>query len=249
MVAARPLGRGHLNQDENMKKIFLTALFLNVFAFFVACTTDADEEVDTFDASVVCPADGLNKYGMPNRGTFIDERDGQEYKYTTIGDQVWMAENLNYAAERSVCQGKDPAKCDLYGRFYYTYIDNSLGFSGTVDWDMIDSVCPKGWHAPTLVEWKTLISSVNSSDSSITAARLKSVDGWENSNWGGGTDDCGFRSLPSGEYSYKSENEGDRALFLTSTAKHADLLYYIFVSGMVGDSFTSNRLVIRCLKD
>ena len=34
--------------------------------------------------------DGYNAYGMPNRGTFVDERDGQVYSYTTIGDQVWM---------------------------------------------------------------------------------------------------------------------------------------------------------------
>ena len=31
-----------------------------------------------FDAGAVCPESG--------RGTFVDERDGQEYKYTTIGN-------------------------------------------------------------------------------------------------------------------------------------------------------------------
>ena len=71
-----------------------------VLLFLNACATDADEG---FDASSVCPAEGTNAYGMPNRGTFVDERDGRVYKYTTIGDQVWMAENLKYAADSTVC--------------------------------------------------------------------------------------------------------------------------------------------------
>ncbi|MCQ2054880.1 MAG: hypothetical protein MJY82_06260 [Fibrobacter sp.] len=231
-----------------MKKIFLTFLLINVLAF-VACTTDADEEVDTFDASVVCPADGLNKYGEPNRGTFIDERDGQEYKYTTIGDQVWMAQNLNYETEKSYCLGKDPANCDLYGRFYYAYINNNLGFSGTVDWDMIDSICPKGWRVPILEEWKTLTSSVNSPDSTITANRLKSVDGWEYNHWGKGTDECGFSALPGGEYSRNLSSNGSSALFLLATAAYENMNYFIEISSRAEYGWSSYTLPVRCLKD
>ena len=100
-----------------MKKLELVAL---VFLILLAsCSTDSDEsDDDNFDASVVCPAEGTNAYGMPNRGTFVDERDGQEYKYTTIGNQVWMAENLRYVAENSKCYDDKPENCEIYGRMY-----------------------------------------------------------------------------------------------------------------------------------
>ena len=215
-----------------------------------ACSTDSDEpDDDNFDASIVCPAAGENAYGMPNRGTFVDERDGQEYKYTTIGDQVWMAENLNYDALGSICQDRDPSKCDLYGRLY-SYVGHDPDHAiDTINWNFIDSVCPNGWHLPTLTEWKQLGTSVGGIETEIAASRLKSVSGWEKSNWGPGIDVCAFSVLPGGFFSYESSYEGNAGIFLTSTAEFENLNDHVSFDGKMGYGSGSGRYTIRCIRN
>jgi uncharacterized protein (TIGR02145 family) len=117
--------------------------------------------------------------------SFKDPRDGKVYKTVKIGNQVWMAENLNYKIDGSWCYNNDEANGKKYGRLY--------------TWNAAKVVCPKGWHLPTRQEWDELLAAVGGS--SLASKKLKSANGWNNSLFGSsdnGTDDYGFSALPGG---------------------------------------------------
>ena len=148
--------------------------------------------------------------------SIVDERDGQVYKTVKIGDQLWMAQNLNYAdtaktpslRDRNWCFDNDTLKCALYGRLYtWAAAIDSQKIANDVDHpqlcgytkvndcalpDAVQGICPKGWHLPSLDEWNMLVKTV--ADSS--AMKLKSLAGWMYD--GNGFDKVGFSAAPSG---------------------------------------------------
>jgi uncharacterized protein (TIGR02145 family) len=115
------------------------------------------------------------------KGSFIDERDSITYNTVKIGDQTWMAENLNYNAESSVCYNDDDDKCEIYGRLY--------------DWETAKSACHDGWYLPSNDEWNELMTLVGGI--STAGMHLKATNGWNN-NGKNGEDTYGFAALPGG---------------------------------------------------
>lgn len=172
--------------------------------------------------------------------SFIDSRDGKVYRTVKIGEQTWMAENLNYyddsdlsVKEKSWCYGKndngDSTTCDVAGRLYTwaaaidsarLYADKSLvcgyGIACALP-DTVYGICPSGWHLPNKAEWEALFSAVGGKSTAGTV--LKSQMGWTKN--GNGTDAFGFSALPVGFRADNNQFYGDDedAYFWSSTMK------------------------------
>lgn len=161
-------------------------------------------------------------------GWMVDPRDKQIYKTATIGQQIWMAENLNYAYtaptkdngldSSSFCLNDDPANCTRYGRLYLW--SAAMDSAGVIDGNtangcgdgakcsssgIVRGVCPQGWHLPSEAEWEKLIVAVDGSITeydmkNMAGIKFRSVSGWNDydDKSGNGTDAYSFSALPAG---------------------------------------------------
>jgi len=164
-----------------------------------------------------CDDNGV-KVVTPDVSTFTDDRDGKVYKKVQIGEQIWMAENLNYAADGSTCYegyghggwsaGSAEGNCEKFGRLYdWNTAMNGEHSSHAVPSD-VEGVCPVGWHIPSDAEWTELTDYVGLN----AGTKLKSRE-WHNTGVGpggirppDGTDKYRFSALPGGYYDYSGSN-------------------------------------------
>lgn len=132
-------------------------------------------------------------------GTITDSRDGKAYKTVTIGNQTWMAENLNFGtATGSYCYWNDTNNCTLFGRLY-TWESALGGMSTSGDPAKgIQGICPIGWHLPSRLEWETLALAIGDSSSAGKAMKGSyTPTEWSNSTWNNGNS-SGFGAMPGG---------------------------------------------------
>ena len=206
-------------------------------------------------------------------GTLLDDRDGQTYKTIKIGDQWWMAENLNYETDNSFCIKDSAEYCEKYGRLYTwaaamdsagTWSTNGKGcgyLKTCLPIYPVRGVCPEGWHLPTQSDWNTLFTAVGGVQDEDYAYRwngagtvLKSTGGWYND--GNGTDAYGLSALPAGNrnrhgYFY---NDGYNANFWSATEDDSYGAYYMYLGydsegAYLHDGYKIYGFSVRCLKD
>lgn len=156
----------------------------------VRCLSESNEDSDFLQTQTEPSEIGLIKHEKKEvpcvdesksiiSGIMTDSRDGRTYKTVKIGNQVWMAENLDYDMEGSLCYDGEYDNCRKYGRLYY--------------WESIRNACPEGWHVPTLEDFGTLLF-VSGKEREDVSFALRS------SSWNEGDDSFGFSALPAGGY-------------------------------------------------
>ncbi len=200
---------------------------------------------------------------------FTDERNGQIYNTVQIGEQCWMAENLNIGTMingienmsddgiiEKYCYDDNNANCDEYGGLYQW--NEMMGYttiSGT------QGICPEGWYVPTDDEWCELTSFIDQTvDCELigwsgidVGYKMKSTNSW-NYN-GNGSDIYGFTALPSG-YRHLAgtfRSAGNSTYFWTSSEYLNDAWHWALTSGLNGIrryQFSINcGFSLRCIKD
>ena len=204
--------------------------------------------------------------------SITDSRDGKVYKTVKIGDQIWMAENLNFDPGQGGsgedkydwfwCFDNKSKNCDVAGRFYTwaAAIDSvklandadnpqncGLGKTCTLP-DTVYGICPPGWHLPSSDEWNALFTAVGGD--STAGKVLRTQSGWTEKR--NGTDAFGFSALPAGNSNFVFE--GEHASFWSSTEFDSDVAYYVdlyfdYENAYLGEFDKFNGYSVRCVKN
>jgi uncharacterized protein (TIGR02145 family) len=121
-------------------------------------------------------------------GSFKDSRDGRVYKTVKIGNQVWMAENLNVDRFRNgdpipeartkeewlkADENKQPAWC-----YYDNNPANGTKYGKLYNWFAVNDsrgLAPAGYHIPSDAEWTQLTDFLGSE----AGTKMKSTSGWK----------------------------------------------------------------------
>jgi uncharacterized protein (TIGR02145 family) len=172
-------------------------------------------------------------------GVLEDERDGQKYKTVVIGEQTWMAQNLNYDIEdnrRQSCYRDEPDFCLRFGKLYswpgvMDYDKNRCQDDASCSLTSNQGICPNGWHVPTKSEWDTLWSNVG-----FTSENLENGDEYGRT---------AVRGLISDTSYITWDRSGKSDFFGFSATRHGyktDVGDYVWMDNIVAAYWTSSEV-------
>lgn len=169
----------------------------------------------------------------------VTDIDGNRYLYVTIGNQIWMAENLkttHYRNGDEIPNVTDDVEWSTLSTGAYRNYENNKDSVDTYgrlyNWHSLNdsrNIAPEGWHVPSDEDWKELEMALGMNQESAdgtgfrgagVGGKLKETgtDHWESPNTGA-TNESGFSALPGGYCSTSGNfnNMGNEGCFWSST--------------------------------
>ncbi|MEX0982173.1 MAG: fibrobacter succinogenes major paralogous domain-containing protein [Bacteroidales bacterium] len=207
----------------------------------------------------------------------VEDIVGNVYQTVTIGDQVWMAENLKTTKYNdgtdipNVIENTDWRSLSTGAYAWYENDETTYGdiYGALYNWYAVETgnLCPSGWHVPTDAEWKTLemhlgMSQTEADDTgwrgTDEGGKLKEIETthWNSPNTGA-TNETGFTALPDGhrDNSGSFSNVGNYGSWWSATeyyTYYACGRYVGYGSSGVGrdnDVEKEDGVSVRCLRD
>ena len=204
--------------------------------------------------------------GLVVLGTKINDLDGNIYNIVTIGNQVWMAENLrttklNDGTPMVLIDDwhdwnhfQDLRNPDCQVVWYDFETANKLIYGGLYNFAAIESnkLCPTGWHVPSFNEWDALIDYLGGPEA---GDKMKETG---NSHWlrhnERSTNESGFTALPGGFFRPPSEGLGRVGYWWGRNGYKMDLVSITLTDGghdaqIDTSPDTHAGYSVRCIKD
>lgn len=121
-------------------------------------------------------------------GDSITDIDGNVYSTVSINGQCWTTQNLRvstYNDGTSIETITDQTDWVNTTTGAWAYYNNDITIGPAhgklYNWFAVENntLCPDGWHIPSMSEWNSLVNSLGGSTSA--GAAMKSTNGWNNS--------------------------------------------------------------------
>lgn len=193
-----------------------------------------------------------------SRGQTVSDYDGNVYQAVTIGQQVWLTENLrslHYSDGTPIPDVKAynnaQDHASVYGRLY-TW---DAAMNGSVK-EKAQGACPDGWHVPSGSEWALLANHLGGVKVAGGKLKEKGTEHWNAPNTGA-TNASGFTALPSGEYDTEKgifQLMNDYSVIWSSTGgtgAWAKYFYLAYDDGELHENFYDKTFYysVRCIRD
>ena len=183
----------------------------------------------------------------------------------TIGEQVWMVENLNVDKFRNgdpIPEAKTEDEWKKAGAekkpawsYYNNNPDNGRSYGKLYNWYAVNDprgLAPEAWRIPSDKEWSVLTDFLGGE--AVAGQKMKSDDLWNESE--GGTNESGFLALPGGcRNSFANFSQIGEYAYWWSATDNGSNAWYRFLepdngyAGRSGFGNKGNGYSVRCLRD